>query len=51
VSAVLKTPEMQKQLRDLGAEPDFGSSSAYSNYVRDESIKWGGVVKAANIVP
>jgi len=51
VTAVLKTPEMQKQLRDLGAEPDFGTSAAFSAYVRDEAVKWGGVVKAANIVP
>ena len=51
VTAVLKTPEMQKQLRDLGAEPDFGTSAAFSAYVRDEAVKWGSVVKAANIVP
>lgn len=51
VTAVLKTPEMQKQLRDLGAEPDFGSSDAFSAYVRTESVKWTGVVKNANIVP
>lgn len=51
VTAVLKTPEMQKQLRDLGAEPGVALSAAFSAYVRDESVKWGGIVKAANIVP
>jgi tripartite-type tricarboxylate transporter receptor subunit TctC len=51
VTTVLKTPEMQKQLRDLGAEPDIGTSAAFSAYVREESVKWSAVVKAANIVP
>ena len=48
---VLKTAEMQKQLRDLGAEPELGTSEAFSAYVRSESVKWAGVVKSVNLAP
>ena len=51
VNVVLKAPEMQKQLRDLGAEPGFGSSDTFSADVRTETVKSAGLVKSANIVP
>lgn len=51
LTAVLKTPDLQKQLRDLGAEPDFATSEVFSAYVRSESAKWAQVVKAVNLAP
>ena len=51
LTAVLKTPDMQKQLRDLGAEPEFATPDVFSSYVRSESAKWAQVVKAVNLTP
>ena len=51
LTAVLKTPDLQKQLRDLGAEPEFATPDVFSTYVRSESAKWTQVVKAVNLSP
>ena len=51
LTVVLKMPDMQKQLRDLGAEPEFATADVFSAYVRSESAKWSQVVKAVNLAP
>lgn len=51
LTSILKTPEMQKQLHDLGAEPEFASAETFSSYVRSESVKWAAVVKSVNLAP
>jgi len=51
VTTVLRASDMQKQLRDLGAEPDFATPDVFSAYVRSESAKWSQVVKAVNLLP
>jgi tripartite-type tricarboxylate transporter receptor subunit TctC len=51
VTAVLQMPDMQKRLRELGAEPETGSGEAYSRYVRSEAGKWADVVKKAGLSP
>jgi tripartite-type tricarboxylate transporter receptor subunit TctC len=51
ITAVLQVPEMQKRLRELGADPETGSSEAYSRYVRAEAGKWADVVKKAGLSP
>ncbi|MEJ7932343.1 tripartite tricarboxylate transporter substrate binding protein [Ramlibacter sp. AN1015] len=50
LTAVLKAPEMQKRLRDLGAEPETASVDQYTRYVQDESTKWQGVLRQAGLV-
>ncbi|HEY4371413.1 MAG TPA: tripartite tricarboxylate transporter substrate binding protein [Burkholderiales bacterium] len=51
LEAVLRTPETEKSLRDLGTEPDTRGRAGYIAYVREESRKYSGVVKAAGLTP
>lgn len=50
-SAILRTPEMEKRLRDLGAEPDTRSREAFDAYVRSEVARYAGVVRSAGLAP
>jgi tripartite-type tricarboxylate transporter receptor subunit TctC len=50
VNAVLKAPEMQKRLQELGAEPEMGSAEAFAKFTRSEAAKWSAVVKKAGLV-
>jgi hypothetical protein len=49
LTSVLRTPEMQEQLRKIGAEPETASPQAYGRYVRAEADKWASVVHTAGI--
>jgi len=51
ITAVLQSPEMQKRLRDLGADLETGTPESYSRYVRSEAGKWAEVVKKAGLSP
>jgi len=51
VTAILKSPEMQKQLHDLGAEPELGTPAQYASYVKAEASKWAQTVKDAGLAP
>ncbi len=48
---VLRTPEMQARLRELGMDPDTRAADAFSTYVRGEVQKYGAVVKQAGLAP
>jgi tripartite-type tricarboxylate transporter receptor subunit TctC len=49
MTSVLQNPDMQKRLRDLGAEPETASPEVYGRYVRNEAQKWAGVVHTAGV--
>ena len=51
ITAVIKNPEMQKRLRELGAEPEAATPQEYERFVREEAAKWATVVKLANLAP
>jgi tripartite-type tricarboxylate transporter receptor subunit TctC len=51
LTAILQAPDMQKRLRDLGAEPETSAQEAYARFVRDEAGKWAGVVQKAGLAP
>ena len=51
VTAILKSLEMTKQLRDLGAEPELGTPAQYAGYVKAEAAKWAQTVKSAGHAP
>jgi len=51
ITAVIKNPEMQKRLRELGAEPETATPQEYERFVREEAAKWATVVKLANLAP
>jgi len=50
-AVILKSPEVRKQLRELGAEPEVASPEAYAAYVRAEAAKWAVTVKGAGLSP
>ena len=50
VNAILATPEMRQKFADQGAEPVGGPPEAFAEHVKREREKWGGVIRAANIV-
>jgi tripartite-type tricarboxylate transporter receptor subunit TctC len=45
LTAVLGAPDMQKRLRELGAEPETGGVDAYSRFVREEAGKWSALIR------
>ena len=47
--AMLGTPEMAKQLLQIGAEPRPRTVAESAEYLRSEVDKWGKVIKAANV--
>jgi tripartite-type tricarboxylate transporter receptor subunit TctC len=47
IQAILNTPEMQKYLRDRGAEPMPLSPEATGAFVQNEVRKWGEAVKVS----
>lgn len=51
LTSVIQAADMQKHLRELGAEPELAGVDAYARHVREEVLKWGGVVKRAGLAP
>ena len=49
IVAILKTPEMQKKLLDLGAQPVGDTPEQFANFVRADNKKWQDVARANNI--
>jgi tripartite-type tricarboxylate transporter receptor subunit TctC len=51
VDAALATPDMQARFAQQGAIVAGGSSSDFEKFISDETLKWGKVIRAANIKP
>jgi tripartite-type tricarboxylate transporter receptor subunit TctC len=51
VHEVWNQAEVQKRLRELGAEPAAGSAADLGGFVASETEKWRGVIRAANVQP
>ena len=51
LTSIVQAPDMQKRLREMGAEPETGTPEAYARYVRDEAQKWSAVVRQAGLAP
>ena len=49
VEAVLKMPEVQKRLTELGAEPGTISGDAFGKYLADETVKWAKIIQASGV--
>jgi tripartite-type tricarboxylate transporter receptor subunit TctC len=49
VEAVLKMPEVQKRLTELGAEPGTISGDAFGKYLADETVKWAKIIRASGV--
>jgi tripartite-type tricarboxylate transporter receptor subunit TctC len=49
IAAALRSPDMQKKLDVMGAEPGGQSSTEFDRLIRNEVDKWARVIKTANI--
>jgi tripartite-type tricarboxylate transporter receptor subunit TctC len=49
IVAILKTPEMQQKMLELGAQPVGDSPEQFANFVRADNKKWQEVGKANSI--
>ena len=48
---ILAMPDIRKSLTDQGADVQGGTPEAYGAFMREESSRWGAVVKRAGIKP
>ncbi|MGE8616123.1 MAG: Bug family tripartite tricarboxylate transporter substrate binding protein [Achromobacter veterisilvae] len=46
---IIRTPDMQKQIRDQGAVPQPDSPAEFAAFIGSESKKWAEVVRRANV--
>ncbi len=46
---VIRSPEMQKRIQELGYEPLGSSPKEMADRIRIETVQWTGIVKQANI--
>lgn len=51
VGAVLQNPEMRNRLIEMNAVPAFNSPDEFSALIKSDIVKWGKVVREANIKP
>jgi tripartite-type tricarboxylate transporter receptor subunit TctC len=51
IAAVLALPEIGEKMKALGAEVVGNSPAAFAAFMEKESVKWGRVVREANIKP
>ena len=51
IVAALKGPDVTKQLRTLGSEPQGGTPSEFASLIKTESAKWAEVVKRSGAKP
>jgi tripartite-type tricarboxylate transporter receptor subunit TctC len=49
VTKVLRSPEMMERLAKMGADPGGQSPTFFDKLIREETVKWTEVVKAANL--
>ncbi len=49
IKRIWQLPEVDKQLRDVGAEPAPSSPDEFTAYTREQRAKWGAVVKASGV--
>jgi tripartite-type tricarboxylate transporter receptor subunit TctC len=49
VAEALKDDEIKKRLAELSAEPVGSDPQATAQFLREETDRWGGVIKAANV--
>jgi tripartite-type tricarboxylate transporter receptor subunit TctC len=51
INAALDDPKIKARILDLGATPLIGSPADFSKLIREETKKWGTVVKSAGLKP
>jgi tripartite-type tricarboxylate transporter receptor subunit TctC len=51
INAGLADAKIKMRLADLGTTPFVSSPAAFRSFIAEETVKWGKVIKAANIKP
>ena len=46
---VVKMPDVQQKFRNVGIEPVAGTPAEAAAFIKDETRRWGAVIKANNI--
>jgi tripartite-type tricarboxylate transporter receptor subunit TctC len=46
---ILKLPDVAEKLNQQGALPVGDTPEQFASYIKDEIVKWGAVVRSANI--
>jgi tripartite-type tricarboxylate transporter receptor subunit TctC len=49
VAAALKLPDVRAKFLDQGAEPQGQSPQATAAFIKEEEMRWRGVIKSANV--
>lgn len=49
VQRALQQADVRRRLLEIGVEPLYMAPSQLDTFVKDERVKWGGIIKAANI--
>ena len=49
IGEIVKRPEVNQRLINLGIDPSFATSARYEKILSTEIPKWGQVIKIANI--
>ena len=49
ISKVIRKPEFQKRLTELGLAPIDGSPAQFQKLIDQEKVKWAEVIKAGNV--
>ena len=49
IVSLVKSPQVIEQLQGLGVDPETSTATEYDAFVRSETVKWTGVIKAAKL--
>ena len=49
VQKALQDPEVRRKMLEIGVEPLFMGPAQLDAFVKDERLKWGGIIKASDI--
>jgi len=47
IAAILQMPDVKKRFVELGAEPGTVSGEAFGKFLAEETVKWGGIIRAS----
>jgi tripartite-type tricarboxylate transporter receptor subunit TctC len=49
IADAIRLPEVRKRFDDLSAEPIGSDPDAMTRFMREEAVRWGDVIKAADV--
>jgi len=49
IAEVIRSPDVRKRFDDLSAEPVGSDPDAMARFMREETVRWGAVIKAADV--